>query len=259
MIPAPACSRAATLGRIAVPTATLATRRIRETRFENVVHVTSSTSGVACSSYTNTATVNASNAPPVSAAAASAVACRSQIAPTQTTCTDFKNGTASTLDTIHYTVKSGAIAQNINPGVIFYYVAVTAPSATFDIVVHQSSNQGGAYPLFHVLDDSANQVVLYDSSSCAKSAAGHSVTSVGPPDVVEHITGAIVGQQFILGVKYQTKSLVGAPTPHRRCVHLRLVGSLSKRPADHAVAAPELSVGQCRTNLSLNLRAPAPP
>src|SRR5439155_5782211 len=51
------------------------------------------------------------------------------IAPTQTTCQDVLNGTASTLGQINYSLTGPAanqkIAQSINPGVFFYYAKIT--------------------------------------------------------------------------------------------------------------------------------------
>src|SRR5262249_40241307 len=51
------------------------------------------------------------------------------IAPTQTTCNDVLNNTASTLDQINYSVSKGVIGQGINPGVFFFYSKITTTTA----------------------------------------------------------------------------------------------------------------------------------
>ena len=53
----------------------------------------------------------------------------SKITPTGTTCNEFKNGTAETLANLNYSVSGGKISQNVTPGVFFYWVEVTVPTA----------------------------------------------------------------------------------------------------------------------------------
>src|SRR5438445_698404 len=62
---------------------------------------------------------------------------KSQITPTGTTCSQFSGGTASTLSTILYGVKSGTI-NNVSPGVFFYWVQVTAPAGSNSYTITQS-------------------------------------------------------------------------------------------------------------------------
>src|SRR5207253_4783926 len=50
---------------------------------------------------------------------------QSQITPTGTTCQQFRDGSAGTLNTLQYTVKSGKVSS-VSPGVFFYWVKVTA-------------------------------------------------------------------------------------------------------------------------------------
>src|SRR5262249_55244787 len=61
-----------------------------------------------------------------------------QITPTNTTCQQFIGGTASSLTTVDYQTRGTATIQNAQPGVFFYYVMVTAPSAKFTVNVTQT-------------------------------------------------------------------------------------------------------------------------
>jgi hypothetical protein len=134
-----------------------------------------------------------------------------KIAPTETTCAQYKAGTAATLSTVNYSVSGGKISGT-NPGVFFYFMQLNAPSASFDITVTQSTNSSSG-SLFHVLNDSAGQVNLFDAN-CNSSSLG-TVTSTSPNAVTIHVTGATAGQLLIVAVKYQTKSLIdtNAPSP----------------------------------------------
>ncbi len=82
-----------------------------------------------------------------------------QIAPTATTCQDFKNGTAGNLTEIRYGVKNNKIS-NVAPGVLFYYSLVTVPAGSHTINVIQTTS-----PNFTLFGIQKNQAILW-SSNC---------------------------------------------------------------------------------------------
>src|SRR4029078_7552612 len=97
---------------------------------------------------------------------------------TQTTCADFRDGTASTLAAFNYNLKSGAI-NNVAPGVGFYYVKFTAPASSVTVVVNQSDN--GSTPAF-----GAMQLNVYNNS-CTKIASTSGTNTIA-------VSGATTGQ-----------------------------------------------------------------
>ena len=78
------------------------------------------------------------------------------------TCSDFVLGTASDLTQVLYGVKGGKIS-NAAPGVLFYYTHVTAPVASFTILIDQANNNG-AFPLFATHNA---QVNFYNGADCS--------------------------------------------------------------------------------------------
>ena len=108
--------------------------------------------------------------------------------------------------------------HNAAPGVIFYYSRVTALSASFSIDITQTNNSSNGTPFFSV--QQGNQVTLYNSN-CTNSNLGTITVSGGQVHIA--ITGATVGQVFVIGVKYSTKSVVGAPAPIPVTVHYDFV------------------------------------
>jgi uncharacterized repeat protein (TIGR01451 family) len=135
-----------------------------------------------------------------------------KIAPTQTTCSDFANGTAADLTDLFYGVKGSAI-NNIAPGVLFYYSKVTAPSASFTLQVLQKNQQG--FPALGVQQQSGNnpQIILYDANCVKSSKQGTTTITVDPATKTQTVSiavnGAAVGQVFYISVKYDPGMLVG--------------------------------------------------
>jgi hypothetical protein len=119
-----------------------------------------------------------------------------QITPTQTTCTQFRDGTAATLGSVQYSVKNAKISQ-VNPGVFFYWVPVTN-GGTYTITQT-------ATPNFKKFSQAAGSFVY--NSSCAKVDATVS-TANGVTTVTFSGTGT-----FYIGIKYDTGSVVGENNP----------------------------------------------
>jgi hypothetical protein len=85
---------------------------------------------------------------------------------------------------------------------MFYYIIITAPSASFTINVTQL-NDAGWKP---IPVQAANQVILYNSN-CTKSSAGAGSIVGGTARI--QVTGATAGATYIVGVKYSLSGLGG--------------------------------------------------
>jgi uncharacterized repeat protein (TIGR01451 family) len=175
------------------------------------VTLSATTSTSNCGQINNTANVNASNdsdSSNNSSSASMTVTCppppSAQFAPTQTTCQNFRDGTASSLSAINYHLKNGVI-NNVSPGVAFYYVKLSAPAAggTFTISVNQSDN--GSTPAF------GTQQVLVYSIDCNRYANVSTSTSNGNTTIT--VNGAAANQPFIVSVKVDPSPVVGSATP----------------------------------------------
>ncbi len=121
-----------------------------------------------------------------------------QITPTGTTCQQYANGEATTLDLLLYTEKNGLI-NSVSPGVFFYYAKVDG-SGTVTIT---ETVPTGASPI----DIQKLQAVVY-SANCTKLKL-LDVTDGGA-------TGTLpaTGGPFIIGVKYDSSSLKGTSVPN---------------------------------------------
>jgi hypothetical protein len=124
-----------------------------------------------------------------------------QITPTETTCQQYAGGTAATLDLLAYTVKAGKI-NSVSPGVFFYYTKVDG--AAGDTVTITESHTGVA-PDINI---QKSQVVLY-STTCSKLTWGSLNVNDGSATGTLPSTGS-----FIVGVKYDSSSLKGNPSPN---------------------------------------------
>src|SRR5262249_36506404 len=134
----------------------------------------------------------------------------SQITPTATTCTQFNAGTAATLDTLNHSVKNGKISQ-VAPGVFFYWTKVTVGSAgpqTFTI--NQQITTGN----FNTYFQSAAGSAAY-TSGCTK--LNTSITQSGANTTVSF--NASSAGTYIIGIKYSSGSVNGAPAPNPTTVH----------------------------------------
>lgn len=174
------------------------------------ITVSATTTTSNCGTINNTATVNASNdsnSANNSSTASITVNCAktAQFAPTNTTCQQFANGTATTQNAIIYNLKNGVI-NNVSPGVLFYYTTVVAPASSFTVTVSQSDN--GTTPAL-----GAMQLSTYTGNCNTYSSVSASTNSTGTSTF--DISGATPGQVFILSVKVDPHTVNGsaAPTP----------------------------------------------
>ncbi|HEV2414630.1 MAG TPA: Ig-like domain repeat protein, partial [Candidatus Dormibacteraeota bacterium] len=131
----------------------------------------------------------------------------SQITPTQTTCSQFSGGTASTLTDVFYNT-SGTAISNDNPGVLFYWVQVHASSAgaqTFTITQSTTYNPTTGARFFSVAAGS----FAYDSSCNALSTTLSTSVSGGVQSLTVKFNAPAAGT-YVIGIKYSPKSIVGS-------------------------------------------------
>ncbi len=126
--------------------------------------------------------------------------------PTQTTCQMYAAGPSAwpaMYDAFAYQVKSNKI-NSVSPGVIFYYNAIEAPSASFTLNVVETNSLNWKPMLIQDL----GQAILYNAD-CSK-ASGVSVTSSNG-NVTFTVTGATAGATYYIGIKYSPQNLIGQP------------------------------------------------
>ena len=128
----------------------------------------------------------------------------SQITPTGTTCSQFRDGTAQTLLNLNYSVAGGKIKQNVTPGVFFYWVSVTAPAGNNVFTITQTITTGNFNTFFNTAS----------GSSAYNSNCGSLSTTIAQNGNTTTVTfNAPAAGTYIIGIKYDSKSIVGAPAP----------------------------------------------
>jgi hypothetical protein len=120
-----------------------------------------------------------------------------------TTCAQFNGSTGTALTRLCYTVSSGRV-NAVTPASFMYYVKVTAPSASFTVNIAQTVSRSG-FRLFTV-NTGGSQA---SGDNCVRVA---SVTTPSTGQARVSITRATVGRTYIIGVRYDTRSLVGYTT-----------------------------------------------
>jgi hypothetical protein len=131
----------------------------------------------------------------------------SQITPTNTTCTQFSQGQASTQGPITYSTKGTTISQ-VAPGVIFYWVKIQVPSGgTFPATQTFTITQSTTYT-----PTTGTQYFAKASGSFAYDKNCNTLsTTIGGTDPSRTVTftAAAPGTYFI-GIKYSPDSIVGS-------------------------------------------------
>jgi len=130
----------------------------------------------------------------------------SQITPTGTTCSQFRDGTAETLLNLNYSVAGGKIKNNVTPGVFFYWVKVTVPAGNQSFTITQTITTGNFTGLFNFASGSS----VFNSSCNSVSDTITQNTTTGA--VTVQFNAATAGT-YIIGIKYDSKSIVGLPAP----------------------------------------------
>jgi hypothetical protein len=130
----------------------------------------------------------------------------SQITPTGTTCSQFKNGTAETLLNLNYSVSGGKIKNNITPGVFFYWVSVTVPAGNNNVTITQTITTGNFAGKF----DFASGSNVFNSNC---NSVSDTITQNPTTGAVTVNFNAPTAGTYIIGIKYDSKSIVGDPAP----------------------------------------------
>ncbi|KGO97029.1 T9SS type A sorting domain-containing protein, partial [Flavobacterium enshiense] len=139
--------------------------------------------------------------------------CGGHIFPTQTACCNIVAGNATELEAICYSTRNGKVSNAI-PGVFFYYTKLIAPSANFTINVEQTKTCVD----FSIFQVQGNKDVKLFGPNCTKlTTVNVSGTSNGQAQMV--VTGAIPNTEYVLGVKYEPKSIIGSNTAGQTCTY----------------------------------------
>jgi len=169
-------------------------------------------------SVTNTATAHAggTNSNP-SSQTVTGTQKTGQITPTGTTCSQFNLGSADTLSQLNYSIKNGQVSA-VNPGVFFYWIKVTAVAGSNTFTVNQSQSDAFA----HFFDQAAGSFVY--SSGCTKVSVQSITTSTGVTTVT--FTAPSAGT-YIIGIKYNSKSVEGFTAPSGDVIYTFATGGVS--------------------------------
>jgi hypothetical protein len=132
----------------------------------------------------------------------------SQITPGGTTCSQFSSGTAQTLDSLQYGVKNGTIKE-VNPGVFFYWVSVTAPAGNNVFTITQTIT--GNFSTFFDIQSGSN---VFDSNCVSV----HPTIMQNGGTVTVAFNAPTAGTYYI-GIKYDSKSVAGSSAPNPPTVH----------------------------------------
>src|SRR5262245_50423357 len=128
-----------------------------------------------------------------------------QIARPDTSCSAFSGSFAPTLGQISYRVSGLKIGQGITPGVFFFYTRITTTQPNQVVTVTQSNTSTNGTPNFGILN---GQAWLYPLS-----CASHTVGSTSGPNGENASFTVPVPGTYVVGIKYQTKTIAGAPAP----------------------------------------------
>ena len=159
--------------------------------------------GTATATATATATPTPTPTPPGNV---------SKITPTGTTCSQFRNGTADTLLNLNYSVSNGKIKNNVTPGVFFYWVSVTLPAGNNSVTITQTITTGNFNTLFNFT--SGSQVF---NANCG--SVSDTITQNTNTGTVTVSFNAPTAGTYIIGIKYDSKSIVGATAPTPPTIH----------------------------------------
>jgi hypothetical protein len=155
----------------------------------------------------------------------------SQITPTGTTCSQFANGTAATLGSLNYSVAGGKIKNNVNPGVFFYWVAVTAPAGNNSVTITETITTGNFNTFFNTASGSSAY-----NSNCGNVST--TITQNGNTTTV--MFNAPTAGTYIIGIKYDSKSIVGATAPNPPTVQYNFASALNGSPVPGSTSELDL-------------------
>jgi hypothetical protein len=152
------------------------------------------------------------------------VASTGQITPTNTSCQQFRDGTAGNLTQELYNIKSNKI-NSIAPGVFFYYSKITAPASSFTFTVQQS-NTSGSLNWGPIKIQDLGQVIVW-TSDCTKQQPNTATYNASTGTVTINVSGVTAGSVFYVSIKYDPGSLVGKSAVGKPTVQYTFVSYLN--------------------------------
>jgi Ig-like domain CHU_C associated len=178
--------------------------------------------------------------------------CGGHLFPTQTTCCHYITGTATALQNV-CTKVTGNVVNNAIPGVFFYYSSVVAPAESFTIEVRQT-NDGDLNKLFNIQGYSftrpnTQQIRLF-TSNCGLVAYSSSFINSGKGARLL-VTGATPGATYIVSIKYETKSIIGATYTGADQISTYSFGSYINNTLDEESVGHIDAVAGCSDNTPL--------
>jgi hypothetical protein len=135
----------------------------------------------------------------------------SQITTTDQTCAQVSGGTATTLGTSFYVVKSGKI-NKVTPNKLTYWLKLIVGAGTQHVEIDQAITSGNFGTKLALGSGS-----LAYTSGCAK-VSGATFTSGGDGSVTASFTAPSAGTYY-LAVRYLASSAVGQTVPSPTTVH----------------------------------------
>jgi hypothetical protein len=163
---------------------------------------TATSTPTATATSTPTATATATPTPTPTATAGRI----SQITPTGTTCAQFRDNIAATLDHLNYSVANGKVKNNVTPGVFFYWVKVTVPAGNNIVTITQTITTGN----FACLFDFTSGSNVFDSNC---NSVSETITQNPTTGTVTVNFNAPTAGTYIIGIKYDSKSIAGCTAP----------------------------------------------
>jgi hypothetical protein len=139
----------------------------------------------------------------------------SKITPTGTTCSQFRDGTAATLDHLNYSVVGNPpkVKNNVTPGVFFYWVSVTVASGgSHSVTITQTIEPGNTFTCKFAVTSGSS---VFDSN-CVNVA--DTITQDPATGAVTATFTAPAGT-YIIGIKYDSHSIAGCTAPNPTTVH----------------------------------------
>jgi hypothetical protein len=123
------------------------------------------------------------------------------------TCEQYAGGTAPTLGQINYTLTgANKIANNVNPGVFFFYSTITVSAGT---VTTTQSNDGSAAP-FTVNGNAKPNAYLWTYDTTTKQCTKvYSAATAGTGVTFANVAAGT----YVLSVQYDSKSIAGSNAP----------------------------------------------
>jgi hypothetical protein len=136
----------------------------------------------------------------------------SQVTGTGATCSQFANGTATTLSTLTYTTRNGRI-RSVSPGGFAYWVRVNAAAGSNTAVISQAITTGNFSTLF-----GAGSGSTVNTAGCSVVSGATVTAGSGNGTFTVRWTAASAGTYFI-GLRLSTSGLRNKAVPSPPTVH----------------------------------------